>query len=181
MPASTSNIMHKKVKKNIFFCIKWVCYKMPPPPPTPKRAIDFFWLGRWFGRWPVAGGWWPVGRWPEAGGRWPVAGGRWRWPEAGGRGRWPVAGGRWPEAGGRWPVLCMFRLLFLIFICFFSMALFNKASLFDPPCLSIWNNITDCLKQDSLLFVQLLCLIHVFKPPWLSGQTCVYNQAYLFN
>ena len=149
--------------------------------------------GRWLvagggGRWPVAGGRRPVaggpvagGRWPVAGGRWPVAGGRWRWPVAGGRWPWPVAGGRWPEAGGRWPVLCMFRLLFLIFICFFSMALFNKASLFDPPCLSIWNNITDCLKQDSLLFVQLLCLIHVFKPPWLSGQTCVYNQAYLFN
>ena len=84
-----------------------------------KGAIDFFWLGRWFGRWPVAGGRWPVGRWPEAGGRWPVAGGRWlvaggggRWPVAGGRrpvaggpvagGRWPVAGGRWPVAGGRW-------------------------------------------------------------------------------
>ena len=67
-------------------------------------AIDFFWLGRWFGRWPVAGGRWPVGRWPEAGGRWPVAGGWWPVAVAGGRRPVAVAGGRWPGAGGRRPV-----------------------------------------------------------------------------
>ena len=74
--------------------------------------------GRWVGRWPVAGGWWPV------------AGGRWPWPVAGGRG--PVAGGRWPEAGVVYVSSSLLNLhLFL------QHGSFNKASLFDPPCLSI--------------------------------------------
>ena len=149
-------------------------------------AIDFFWLGRWFGRRPEAGG-----RWPVAGGRWPVAGGRWaeaggRWPVAGGRG--PVAGGRGPGAGGRWPVLCMFRLPFLISICFFSMALLIRflslihlVSLFGITSQLVWDRIHSCLFNFSVWSMFLFNRASIFKPPWLSRQTCLYNQPYLFN
>ena len=69
---------------------------------------------------PVAGGWWPVA---VAGGRRPVA----------------VAGGRWPVAGGRWPVAGVVYVSssLLNLHLFLQHGSFNKASLFDPPCLSI--------------------------------------------